>query len=221
MGQGGRYLSSRSSAQVPGNSVGVTIHPTHRSRHIVAGECLVHTYAYAPAGICTPGLSVTLGRYRNAGNRSHQRTVQAPVMTTMRRLGLRARWLLSAVGLALVSASCGVRPASTDSIQPSGSTALVFGVVQASPGCPVERQDHACQSRRLGDIQVEARPLRAGVTVSTRTRTDGHYSVRLAQGRYVLVAVTKQVVPRCPHVLVSVTSTAPVRASINCDSGIR
>lgn len=160
-------------------------------------------------------------RLPQCGNRSHQRTVQAPVMTTMRPLGLRAWWLLSAVVLASASASCGVRPASADLAQPSGSTALVFGVVQASPGCPVERQDHACQSRRLGDIQVEARPLPAGVTASTRTRTDGRYSFRLARGRYVLVVVTRQVVPRCPHVLVSVTSSVPVRASISCDTGIR
>jgi hypothetical protein len=61
----------------------------------------------------------------------------------------------------------------------------------------------------------------AGVTASTRTRAGGHYSLRLAQGRYVLVAVTGQVVPRCPHVVVSVTPPAPVRANINCDSGIR
>jgi hypothetical protein len=59
------------------------------------------------------------------------------------------------------------------------------------------------------------------MTASTRTRADGHYSFRLEQGRYVLVAVTRQVVPRCPPVLVSVTSPAPVRANINCDSGIR
>jgi hypothetical protein len=155
------------------------------------------------------------------GNRSHQRTVEAPVILTMRRLSQQARWLLPAVGLALVSASCGVGPASTESAQPSGSTALVSGVVQASPGCPVEQHGHACQSRRLGDVQVEARSLPAGVTVRTRTRTDGHYSFRLAPGRYVLVAVTRQVVPNCPHVLVSVASPAPVRANINCDSGIR
>ena len=155
------------------------------------------------------------------GNRSHQRTVQAPVILTMRRLGPLAGWLPAAAGLALVSVSCGVGPASTESAQPSGSTALISGVVQASPGCPVEQQGHACQSRRLGDVQVEARSLPAGVTARTRTRTDGHYSFRLAPGRYVLVAVTRQVVPNCPHVLVSITSPAPVRANINCDSGIR
>jgi hypothetical protein len=59
------------------------------------------------------------------------------------------------------------------------------------------------------------------VTASTRTRTDGNYSFRLSPGRYVLIAVTRQIVPHCPHVLVSVTSSVPVRASISCDSGIR
>jgi hypothetical protein len=136
----------------------------------------------------------------------------------MRRLGPRAWWLLPAVGLALVSASCGARPASTGS---SGSTALVSGVVQASPGCPVEQQGQNCQPRALGDVRVEARSVPAGVTATTRTSTGGHYSFRLAPGRYVLVAVMGQVIPHCPHVSVSVTSPAPVRADITCDSGIR
>jgi len=73
----------------------------------------------------------------------------------------------------------------------------------------------------MGDVRVEAWSQPARVTVSTRTRADGHYSFRLAQGRYVLVAVTRQIVPRCPHVLVSVASPAPVRVNIGCDSGIR
>jgi hypothetical protein len=139
----------------------------------------------------------------------------------MRWLGPQARWLLPAAGLVLVSASCGVRPAATHPAQPFSSTVLIFGTVEASPGCPVERQNRACKPRPLGDVRVEARSLPAGVAASTRTRADGHYSFRLGQGRYVLVAATRQVVPRCPHVLVAVTSPAPVRANINCDSGIR
>jgi hypothetical protein len=95
-------------------------------------------------------------------------------------------------------------------------------VVEASPGCPVERPSRQCQPRPLGKVRVEARSLPAGVIAGTRTRADdGHYSLRLGKGRYVLVAVTRQVVPRCPRVLVTVTSPAPVRANINCDSGIR
>jgi hypothetical protein len=73
----------------------------------------------------------------------------------------------------------------------------------------------------LGGVRVEARPLAAGTTATTRTGTGGRYSFRLAKGRYVLVAATGQVVPHCPHIVVSVTSPASVHADISCDSGIR
>lgn len=142
-------------------------------------------------------------------------------MITMRWPGRQARWLLPTAALVLVSASCGVRPAGTAPAQPSGSNTLISGVVEARPGCPVERPSRVCRPRPVGDVRVEARSLPAGLIASTRTHADGHYSLRLGKGRYVLVAVTRQVVPRCPHVLVAVTSPAPVRANINCDSGIR
>ena len=103
----------------------------------------------------------------------------------------------------------------------AGPTALISGVVEASPGCPVERPDRLASPARWVMSGSRPGPLAAGVTASTRTRADGHYSLRLAKGRYVLVAVTRQVVPRCPHVLVAVTSPAPVHANISCDSGIR
>ena len=94
-------------------------------------------------------------------------------MTTSRWLGPGARWLLSAVGFVLVSASCGMRPVATNPVQQPGSTALIFGVVEASPGCPVERPDRACQLRVLGGVRVEARPLAAGTTSTTRTGAGG------------------------------------------------
>jgi hypothetical protein len=139
----------------------------------------------------------------------------------MRWFGPQARWWLPAAALVLVSASCGVRTAGTGPAQPSGPVTLISGVVEARPGCPVERPSRLCKPRPLGDVRVEARSLPAGMTASTRAHADGYYSLRLGKGRYVLVAVTRQAIPRCPHVLVSVTSPAPVRANINCDSGIR
>ena len=139
----------------------------------------------------------------------------------MRWLCPRARWLLPAAGLVLITAACGVRPAPANAARPSDSAALISGVVQASPGCPVERQNPACRPRRLGDVQVEARSVPAGLTATTRTRAGGHYAFRLRPGRYVLVAAPGHAIPRCPHVLVSVTSPAPIRININCDSGIR
>jgi hypothetical protein len=139
----------------------------------------------------------------------------------MRWPGLRAWWLLPAVALVIVSASCGVRPTVTVPAPPSGSAALISGTVEASPTCPVERPGHACRPRALGDVLVEARSARGGVVARTRTRADGRYSLLLGRGRYVLMAVTGQVFPRCPDVPVFVASPAPVHVNINCDSGIR
>ena len=148
-------------------------------------------------------------------------------MTTTRWPGPRARWLVPAAGFVLVTAACGVHPAATGPAQPSsparpsGSTTVISGMVEARPGCPVERPGRMCRPRPVGDVRVEARSVSAGVTASTRTGADGHYTIRVGQGRYVLVAVTRQALPRCPHVVVSVTSPAPVHANIRCDSGIR
>jgi hypothetical protein len=85
--------------------------------------------------------------------------------------------------------------------------------------CPAAKP--ACRPRRLGDVQVEAQSVPAGLSATTLTRADGHYAFRLRPGRYVLAAAPRQAISRCPHVLVSVTSPAPVRININCDSGIR
>jgi len=93
--------------------------------------------------------------------------------------------------------------------------------VETGSGCPVQRLDSRCAARRLGDVQVEARSLSAGVTASTRTSGDGHYSFRLQQGRYMLTVVLGQVVLRCSGVLVSITSRSPVQADIRCETGIR
>jgi hypothetical protein len=45
--------------------------------------------------------------------------------------------------------------------------------------------------------------------------------IGVRRGRYVLAAMTGKILTRCPHVHIFVTSLAPVRADINCDSGIR
>jgi hypothetical protein len=94
-------------------------------------------------------------------------------------------------------------------------------VVETGSGCPVQLFDSRCEARRLADVKVEARSLSAGVTASTSTGSDGHYSFRLQQGRYMLTVVPGQDVPPCSQVLVSITSQSPVRADIRCETGIR
>jgi hypothetical protein len=102
-----------------------------------------------------------------------------------------------------------------------GATAVIFGVVQASPACPVDRVYRACRPRPLGHVEVQARSPSAEVMASALTEADGHYSLRLGAGSYLLVVVITQVFPRCPHVPVSVGSGAAIRATINCDTGLR
>ena len=102
-----------------------------------------------------------------------------------------------------------------------GATAVIFGVIQASPACSIDRVYHACRPRPLGHVEVQARSPSAGVMASALTEADGHYSLRLGPGSYLLVVVITQVLPRCPHVPVSVGSGASIRTNINCDTGIR
>lgn len=102
-----------------------------------------------------------------------------------------------------------------------GATAVIFGVIQASPACAVDRVYHACRPRPLGNVEVQALSPSAGVMASALTGADGHYSLRLGPGSYLLVVVITQVLPRCPHVPVSVGSGVSIRANINCDTGIR
>jgi len=105
--------------------------------------------------------------------------------------------------------------------RPPAATAVISGVIQASPACPADRVYHACRPRPLGNVEVQARSPSAGVTASALTEADGHYSLRLGPGSYLLVVVITQVFPRCPQVPVSVGSGASIRANITCDTGLR
>jgi hypothetical protein len=80
---------------------------------------------------------------------------------------------------------------------------------------------HACRPRPLGDAEVQARSASAAVMASARTGADGHYSLKVGPGSYLLVVVTTGVFPRCPHVQVSAVSGTAIRADITCDTGLR
>jgi hypothetical protein len=108
--------------------------------------------------------------------------------------------------------------------RPPGAAAVIYGVILARPVCPVDPVYHACRPRPLGGVEVQARSPGAGVAgvmASARTGSNGHYSLQLRPGRYLLVAVPPQLLPRCPGVIVSVGSGAAIRADINCGTGLR
>ena len=162
----------------------------------------------------------------------------------VRSVGLYIRRLLP-VAVVLATASCAVRlpaapapaasgtpsataapaksaaPGGGNATRPPGAIAVISGVVRAGPACPVDRVYHACRPGPLGDVEVQARSSSAGVMASARTGADGHYSLQLGPGRYLLVVLTTQVFTSCPHVLVSAESGVAIRADFNCDTGMR
>lgn len=160
-----------------------------------------------------------------------------------RSVGSYVRRLLPAV-VVLATVSCGARVPGTTvpaaSARPAASavptrsavpgakatrspnaTSVIFGVVQAAPACPVDPIYHACRPHPLGDVEVQARSPGTRVMASARTETDGRYSLHLRPGSYVLVVVTTQVFPECPHMLVSIGSGAVIHTDITCHTGLR
>jgi hypothetical protein len=169
-------------------------------------------------------------------------------MTMMRSIGPYLQRLLPAV-IVLLTVSCGARvpgttvpgttvpgttvpatsatpttseaPGATATRSP-GATSVIFGVVRVGPTCAGDPVYHACRPHPLSDVEVQARSPSGGVIASARTKSDGHYSLELGPGSYVLVVVTTQVFPECRHVPVSSGSAgAAIRADINCDAGQR
>lgn len=149
-------------------------------------------------------------------------------MTTTRSIG---SWLgrLLPVAVVVVTASCGSRVAGATvpaapgaaTTRPGAAAGVIFGVIRAGPTCPGDRVYHACRDRRLGNLDVQARSARTGSVSSVRSGADGHFTVRLRPGNYVLTVLTTAIFPRCPRVPVSVRSGVAVRAAITCDTGIR
>jgi Carboxypeptidase regulatory-like domain len=101
---------------------------------------------------------------------------------------------------------------------PSGTG--VYGVVTASPTCPVQRVDQPCPPEPLS-VQLNADDSAGHTVATTHTDDAGHYRLSLAPGSYILVVQTSGMFPRCPATPVTVPAGSAVRQDINCDTGIR
>jgi hypothetical protein len=94
-----------------------------------------------------------------------------------------------------------------------------YGYVTAGPTCPVHRLDQPCPPRPVR-ARVEGRDAAGQTIASTTTDEDGGYRIRLAPGRYTLVATPDTTSPRCPPTDARVGSP-PSRVDIGCDTGLR
>lgn len=96
---------------------------------------------------------------------------------------------------------------------------VVTGRVTAGPTCPVERVGHPCPPRPVvAEVQARAE---ARVVASARSGADGTYGLELPGGTYSIVAVTKNMLPRCVPRTVTVTAAHTTTGDITCDTGIR
>lgn len=95
-------------------------------------------------------------------------------------------------------------------------------MVMAGPTCPLELAERPCEPRPV-DTDVQAQTAAGDVVATTYTDVTGAFSLSLAPGRYVLVAVTATAAarPRCQRVPVIVNPGTAAEARIDCDTGIR
>ena len=111
-----------------------------------------------------------------------------------------------------------VRSGSSALIVPSGTG--VYGLVTAGPTCPVEQVGNPCPPRPVS-AEVDVQDVDGHTSASTFTDSAGHYSLSVKPGSYTLVVVTGNSFPRCPREPALITSGAPLRADVSCDTGIR
>jgi len=122
------------------------------------------------------------------------------------------------VAAVLLTVSCGTTPATpaaTSGTNPAATpqTAVVSGVVKATPACPADLVAHACSPHPLANVRVQADSAGARVTSSSVTGADGRYSLQVGPGSYVLRAPASL---RCRPVPVTISPGAAIRANLTC-----
>ena len=102
--------------------------------------------------------------------------------------------------------------------KPSGTG--IYGLLVASPTCPVERIGRPCPPRPVV-AAIDIRTTDGSTAAFTHTDCAGRYAVSVRPGNYALIVITGATFPRCPSREVTVPSGSPLRADITCDTGIR
>ncbi len=97
------------------------------------------------------------------------------------------------------------------------------GVVTLSPTCPVERipPDPNCAPKFYSTTINVMKKGSSLIIKTTKSDTNGKFSVELTPGSYILQAQGGTVMPRCPETSVIVESGKYTNTEISCDTGIR
>ncbi len=139
------------------------------------------------------------------------------VMSHRERIRRSLALALLVVALAALVAACA---GPTGGPGPAGG---IRGVVLLGPMCPVERQGSPCPDRPIpATVEVLARDGAGPIIARTRAGADGRFEVRVAPGRYLVVALWATGMRRqSPAVAVTVPAQGFANVTLRVDSGIR
>lgn len=124
------------------------------------------------------------------------------------------------------SAANGNTPSAT-STQGSGNSGAgqgtLNGVVMASPSCPVQTAESPCPPKPVPDRQITIETTSGKVVATVTTDKQGHFSVNLAPGIYVirLVPDGSPLPAQREPTVVTITAGKTISIQIVLDSGIR
>jgi hypothetical protein len=139
----------------------------------------------------------------------------------MRKGSFHRRFICRAVlalGLGLLLAGCG------QTLVPGAGQGTLNGLVVAGPICPVESKTNPCPDRPVPNREVKIETSSGAVVATATTDAQGHFSVVLAPGSYVVrvTIVRGQIGMRqASPGNVSVLANQPVSVTIELDTGIR
>jgi hypothetical protein len=131
------------------------------------------------------------------------------------------RWtlgLVAALALTVALAACGGAASIT------AASGTITGDVEAGPTCPVEQVENPCPPKPVTNREVKILSKRGQIVATTTTDAQGHFSVAVAPGDYVVAVaiVSGQVGMRQSSPGdVSVASGQPSYIKIELDTGIR
>lgn len=124
----------------------------------------------------------------------------------------------------LALAACGQLTNAGDTSGTTGATGTIQGTVTAGPTCPVQTVENPCPDKPVPDREVDVQTPAGAVVASTKTDANGHYSVAVPPGSYVVHVVIVQgqagIRQNTPG-NVTVAAGQTVTLNIVLDTGIR
>jgi hypothetical protein len=98
----------------------------------------------------------------------------------------------------------------------------VKGVVTIGPTCPVERPgDPNCRDKPYRATMKIVRARGGALVKKFSSQADGHFTVHVDAGRYVIEKTGRAVLPSLRPIAVTVTHHRFTRVSVQYDSGLR